>query len=284
MTVLVTSANGKSGRHLIPELVRRGHRVRALDVSPAAASLRALGAEEVVVGSMEEPSVLARAVDGVTAVVHIGPPLHPSETAMGHAVIAAAEAAGVERFLLYSVTHPQLDALMNHRAKLLVEDRLLTARLTPTIVRPMHYMQNLPPAAIRDAGMLMLPYSVQQGLSFVDMADVAEVAARIIGEDGHAWATYDLVGTDYLSGEQIAALIARITGVEVRAEAISVDAFLDSYLPPEARSVYTVDAFHRLFGHYDRHGIAGNPNVLGWLLGRQPTTFEQYVRRELEAA
>jgi hypothetical protein len=37
----------------------------------------------------------------------------------------------------------------------------------------------------------------------------------------------------------------------------------------------------RLFDHYGRYGITGNPNVLGWLLGRAPTGFDQYVRRSL---
>jgi hypothetical protein len=35
----------------------------------------------------------------------------------------------------------------------------------------------------------------------------------------------------------------------------------------------------RLFGHYGRYGITGNPNVLSWLLGRRPTRFDEYVRR-----
>jgi len=31
---------------------------------------------------------------------------------------------------------------------------------------------------------------------------------------------------------------------------------------------------------YSSHDFIGNPNVLTWLLGRPPTTFEQFVRRE----
>jgi hypothetical protein len=29
---------------------------------------------------------------------------------------------------------------------------------------------------------------------------------------------------------------------------------------------------------YSSHDFVGNPNVLTWLLGRPPTTFESYVR------
>ena len=29
--------------------------------------------------------------------------------------------------------------------------------------------------------------------------------------------------------------------------------------------------------HYDQHGFLGNPNVLRWLLGREPNSYENYV-------
>ena len=33
--------------------------------------------------------------------------------------------------------------------------------------------------------------------------------------------------------------------------------------------------------HYTAHGLSGNPNVLRWLLGREPTGFATFVKREL---
>ena len=52
---------------------------------------------------------------------------------------------------------------------------------------------------------------------------------------------------------------------------------------PSEADDYRLDAMHRLFDHYGRYGITGNPNVLGWLLGRRPTGFDEYVRRSLAA-
>ena len=51
-----------------------------------------------------------------------------------------------------------------------------------------------------------------------------------------------------------------------------------------AEAEYAYDVMYRLFGHYSRYGITGNPNVLTWLLGRKPTTLREYVQRELAAA
>jgi hypothetical protein len=36
--------------------------------------------------------------------------------------------------------------------------------------------------------------------------------------------------------------------------------------------------------HYDHAGLLGNPNVLRWLLGREATTFAEYVRRLASAS
>ena len=46
---------------------------------------------------------------------------------------------------------------------------------------------------------------------------------------------------------------------------------------PAAR-IKTMVAMNR---HYDVHGLIGNPNVLGWILGRTPRTFEEFVKREV---
>ena len=37
----------------------------------------------------------------------------------------------------------------------------------------------------------------------------------------------------------------------------------------------------KMNAHYDAHGLVGNPNVLRWLLGREPNRFAEFVRREL---
>lgn len=44
---------------------------------------------------------------------------------------------------------------------------------------------------------------------------------------------------------------------------------------------YKRDTMRRLLAHYDSYGITGNPNVLTWLLGREPTSFRECTRRQL---
>ncbi|MGO8687356.1 MAG: SDR family oxidoreductase [Candidatus Dormibacteria bacterium] len=281
--ILVTAAAGRTGRSIVPALVRRGHTVRAFDVDPDVMRLEELGAAETIAGDMLDLGAVARAVDGVEAVVHIGPPMHPREAEMGHAVVAAARRAGVAHLVQLSVTHPQLEPLLNHQAKLAVERSVLLSRIPFTILQPMHYMQNIDVRGVVERGVLPQPFDLDTPLAHVDLEDVAEVAALVVGDPRHHFATYELCGSDYLSARELAAVVEAISGRPVVAQRVPVaHAFSGAAGErPTEEDDWRRDAMVRLFDHYGRYGITGNPNVLGWLLGRPPTSFEEYARRSL---
>jgi uncharacterized protein YbjT (DUF2867 family) len=279
---LVTGAAGKTGRHILAALLAKGHAVRALAHSEEGRrDLEAMGVRDVVIGDMLDAAALARAMKGVRAVVHIGPAMHPSESIMGINVIDAAREAGVARFVFSSVAHPQIDALLNHQAKLPVERQLIESRLAYTILQPMHYMQNVPVRQVVETGVLALPYSLDVPMSFVDLADVGEAAAKVLSEEGHERATYELCGPDYLTYRQVAELIGRESGRKVEARRIPLETALANNPLVRARGEYGVLGFERLFLYYDRYGLSGNANVLRWLLGRPPGTYADYIKREL---
>jgi NAD(P)-dependent dehydrogenase (short-subunit alcohol dehydrogenase family) len=280
--ILVTAGNGRTGRAVISALARHGHTVRAFDLAPEPAELVDLGASEVIAGDMLAPAELGRAIDGVRAVIHIGPPMDPQEADMGRAVVAAARTAGVRHFVQFSVTHPQLEPLLNHQAKLAVERTVLLSRLPFTILQPMHYMQNIDVARAVATGVVAQPYDPNTPLAHVDLEDVAEVAARVVGDPAHRYATYELCGDDFISGREIAAIIAAASGTPVVARQVPVTPPAAS-AAPTWREDYRADAMVRLFDHYGRYGITGNPNVLTWLLGRPPARVAAYVHRHRPA-
>jgi uncharacterized protein YbjT (DUF2867 family) len=279
MKILVSAANGKTGRHVIASLRARTHVpvIRGLGTRPVEHT------DESVTGDMNDPTVLARAVQGVDAVIHYGPPMHPRETAMGTGMIDAAVAAGVRRFVFISVIHPEIDDLMNHQAKLDIESHLINSRLDWTVLRPQHYMQNIDVARCMQQGRLVMPYPVDTVLGHVDMHDLAEAVAKVVMEPSHVYATYDVSADQALSVSDICATITRVSGASVEPKAMDVYSVVDMIKAhwKGPLSDYSIEAFHRLFGYYARHGIQGNPNVLTWLLGRLPATFEDYVRRSL---
>ncbi|MEW6084852.1 MAG: hypothetical protein AB1607_09675 [Chloroflexota bacterium] len=42
---------------------------------------------------------------------------------------------------------------------------------------------------------------------------------------------------------------------------------------------YAVENLTRMFEYYDKRGLVGNPNVLKWILKREPTSLASYVGR-----
>jgi uncharacterized protein YbjT (DUF2867 family) len=280
-TTLVTAANGRTGQHVIAALRSRPETgsIRGFALRPVQS------ADETAQGDMCELRSIEHAVKGVDTVIHYGPAMHPRETAMGTDMIDAAQAAGVRRFVYISVIHPEIENLLNHKAKLAVEAHLVNSRLDWTVVRPQHYMQNIPVAKVVADGRLVMPYPVTTRLGHVDMQDLAEAVATVASEGGHSYATYDISAEEDLSVENICQAIARISGTFIQAKAIDPYALID-IIKAHWRgplSDYSIEGFHRLFGYYARHGIRGNARVLTWLLNRPPGTFDGYVRRCLAA-
>ena len=280
--ILMTAATGKTGHHVIRALRERGETVRALARSDKLDALEGDGVETVR-ADLLDVSAIEAAMEGVRAVVHVGPTFDPREITMGQNVVDAAKRAGLERVVYFSVYHPQLEFLLNHQAKSRVEDYLVTSGVPYTILQPMHYLQAIDPVQVAKDGALRLPYSMTTPLSFVDIADVAEVAAKVLAEDGHLYASYPLCGSDLLSGEQVAEIVGKEAKKDIASEQIALPDFIEMVSGGHPLPHHVLDGLYRLFTYYGLHGITGNPNVLRSLLGREPTTMAEYVRRELAA-
>ncbi|HTN52356.1 MAG TPA: NAD-dependent epimerase/dehydratase family protein [Anaeromyxobacter sp.] len=110
MNLLVTGGTGFLGSALVPILARAGHRLRLLQRS-AAPEAEGLGAE-VVRASVEDPSALGAALDGVEGVLHLAgqvsfDPAEPARLYELHVqgtrrLLEACVRAGVKRVVLAS--------------------------------------------------------------------------------------------------------------------------------------------------------------------------------------
>lgn len=282
MKLLVMAAAGNQGRVLLPRLREAGITVRAVRATGGADELEALGADEVAIGDAADRGFLREALSGVDAVYYVTPTAHPQEREMGWAAIDTAREAGIGHFIYSSVLHPIASPMLQHKAKRDIEERLLEANLPFTILQPADYMMpNVIGEAIRSRVWRQL-YDLDRVQAMVALADVAEVVAKVALErDRHFGATYELCAPGNFSGRHIADAIARVTGLEIGTELITPDDYFkafygmgegEAYRYPQAmiRSVAT------WYGQYD---FLGNPNVLTWLLGRPPTTLDQFIAR-----
>ena len=281
--ILVTSAYGNNGRRLIPRLSAKGIGVRALNLSDKTEKLKKLGAKDVIVGNALDPVTLDRAMDGVESVFHVGPSFHPQEAEMGIAVINAASAAEVEHFVYDSVLHPQISALLQHKMKLAVEEHLINSDLNYTILQPMHYMQNINISDVYTEDLFIQASALQTPLSFVDLDDKVEVAAKVLTEHGHYGATYELCCDNNLNAIEISEIMTRVMGKKIKPKLVPKELIISRFQKafPDYGD-YPAKGFTALFDYYSKYGFYGNSNVLRWLLGRKPTTLEQYIQKEFD--
>lgn len=277
--ILITGAGGKTGKAVLRALVRKGAPVRAFVRNSAhEATLKTIGARDVVIGAMDDPQALARATHGIEAIYHICPNVSPREMSFATALVSAATSSGVSRFVYHSVLHPQIEAMPHHWNKLRVEEMLFSSRLNITILQPTAYMQNSLSEwdrMVRD-GIYRVPYPIDTRLSLVDLEDVADAAAKVLTNDSHSGAAYELVGTPPLSQIEIAETFSRALKKPIRAEAETIERW-DARARGAGMEDYARETLIKMFRAYALDGLKGNPNVLGWLLGRPPTSLENFA-------
>lgn len=283
-TVLVTAGYGNQARSAIPRLVKAGIRVHAMRrVDRPGRGPRELGASEVVIGDATDPSDALRAMEGVHAVYHVGPTFHPRERDMAFNMIDQAERAGVAHFIFSSVLHPILFGLPQHAIKREIEEYLVQSKLNFTILQPADYMQMTVLSVVPDQSLYMMSYRSDNREALVDLDDIAEVLAKVVTEgSAHYGATYEL--TDGHNPRK-ADLVAGLTEAFGRPFSLMKYPASFEHRPEifgdvdEAHARHQMETLKVVHDWYDRHDFIGNGNVLRMLLGRQPTTWVQFLRK-----
>jgi uncharacterized protein YbjT (DUF2867 family) len=285
--IVVNAANGQQGKLLIPKLLARGFEVRACVRSEESAkALNKLGVSDVVVGEIDDPDTITKALSGADTVYHVCPGIHPNEREIGYSWIDAARQQGIGHFVFSSVLHAIVTDLVQHEIKRDIEEHLISSSLEYTILQPSIYMapRRFGPAA--QNGVLRAAWSLDRRQSLVDLGDVTDVAADILSDPRrHRAATYELVGTEPLTARDMGDIIGRVRGLAVKMEEIDAETYLlglfGKKLDPEQ---HEARVGHSLHMRYSSHDFLGNSNVLAWLLGRKPTTFEQFIQSLAEIA
>ncbi len=186
--ILVAGGTGLLGTRVVRLLVVAGERVRVLtrDTERARELLQGV---EIVGGDIRSPSDVAAAVRGCSAVVSavhgfVGPRGVSPESIDrdgNRALIRAARAAGVTRFVLVSVSGASAVHPMSlHRAKFAAEEELRASGMPFTIVRPTAFLEtwiNVIGGPLARGGPALVFGPGQNPINFVSVRDVAPLVA-----------------------------------------------------------------------------------------------------------
>lgn len=272
--ILVTGANGNVGGALAALLAAAAVPVRAASTTPR---LVPPGAEFARLDFLD-PATYAPALRGVRRVFLMRPPQLADARRQFLPFIDAMARAGVEQVTFLSLIGAEHNRVVPHRA---IEDLLRASGLGWTMLRCGFFMQNLSTThrdEIRRLDEIVVPAGGGR-TSFVDVRDIAEVAARTLTAPGHINRAYPLTGAEALDYAEVAGMLSIAVGRPIAYRYPSLLRFAS-----HSRAVGRDIAFTAVMAAIyttTRLGLAATitPDV-GHLLGRPPRTLRAFVEEQ----
>lgn len=224
---LITGATGKTAELVARQLHASGRDVRALVRNEAKASdLNQVGVT-LAVGDFNDSASLARALDGVTSVFLVVPPDENDGAMIERFLRAATSSALRPRIVRLSAIKATeggpSESTRNHGR---ADRALLESGLPYAILRPNYFMQNFfgSTESILTSGTLV--HGMGEGrIGFIDVRDIADVAAAVLLDRSWDRGIYDLTGPASVSFQDVArefssALGREVTCVQVTPESV----------------------------------------------------------------
>ncbi|WP_338823362.1 hypothetical protein MHOCP_15760 [Moorella humiferrea] len=257
MQILVAGGAGDVGRYLVQDLCYQGHQVRVLDRALSFLDIPAGGQVNLYGGDLRDRNLVAKAVEGVKAVIHLAWSFsdEPMDVFGGDLVghinlLEESIKAGVGHFIYTSTAtvygrattrpvkedHPclieearkPLYALGKFAAEKLCHHYFRERGLPITIFRFWwafgeeiggRHLRNLVRTALRGET-IQVPAGA--GGTFVSMADLAQACRLAISTKASAGQIYNL-GSLYLSWEEITGMLVQMAGSSSEVQIISAD-------------------------------------------------------------
>ena len=95
------------------------------------------------------------------------------------------------------------------------------------------------------------------------------------------FATLELCGPQNLSASEMLSTIENVIGQEIKLKYLTDDEIRRSMSERKAPE-YSIETLLKMFLHYNNGDFCGNPFVTTAILKRSPTTFAEFLKRELK--
>ena len=270
--VLITGATGVLGKAIVKATLSAG-----LDVRQGMRNLsKADPAAEAIQFDYADPSTISPALEGISALVLMAPPLEANAPALLGPVIAAAKSADVKHIVLISafgVNH-------NEQAPMRIVEHLVIDSGAPyTILRPNFFMENFSAgflaSSIREQHAIYLA-AADGKTSFISVADIAAAVAAAL-TSSLTGKEFDLTGPAALDHAEVAKIISAKSGTAVAYHALTEEQMLEGARAqgmPEPIVAY----LGMLYSVVRAGFAAGTSNDFETVTGRKPVAFETFAR------
>jgi uncharacterized protein YbjT (DUF2867 family) len=271
--ILVTGASGTVGSEVVKQLSGAGPKFRVMfrnkeDKAPVGA--------EVAIADFNDPDTLRAAMRGVERLFLLCAPVPNLAELEGNA-IDAAKAAGVKHIVKLSVIGAAEAAHTFAKPHHQVEEKLRKSGIRWTLLRCNGFMQNF----LQFAGTIKSQnafYSTgeRSKASWVDVRDIAAVAAKALTSSGHEGKAYEVTGPEALSYGEIAKKFSAAVGREIKYIAITPEQQREGLLKAGLPQ-YSVDAILDLMRYYDGGNAEGVSPDVERVTGRKATYFDRFA-------
>lgn len=283
MSILVTGATGTIGTQVLQHLRGANVSVRAMTRSPETAHFPQ--GVTAVAGELADPDAFRAALEGVSTLFLLVPNVADEVTQALQALTLAREAR-VKGIVYLSVYKGEAYVDVPHFAGKYTAERMIEALDLPaTVLRPAYFIQNdlRQKDPLLAAGLYGMPIG-DKGVSMVDIRDIGEAAALELLRRERAPAplprtTYELVGPDRLTGDEVAGIWSEVLGRPIRYGGNELAA-LENRMKTMMPSWHAMD-LRMMLSRYQSDGAAATPEEiqpLQKLLGHAPRSYRDFAK------
>ncbi len=212
--ILVTGATGTIGKALVKALQAKGasFKAAARDLEKAK-KVSGLTDGEVVYFDFTDINTYKNAIEGIDTVFLLGPPVTLNLERQINPFLDFIKSNDIKRVVYISAMGAENmgDDLAFHA---IVENKLQEDGFEYTILKPSFFAQNFKNYEWENITQRGITYVVagKGKAGFVDVEDIAAVAAAALTEDTHIGKTYHLTGPETLSYYEAADILSDVTG------------------------------------------------------------------------
>lgn len=273
--ILVTGAPGNVGSEVVRELLALGADFRVAAFNPDAARETLGAATDIVHFDFLKPETFAAAFDGIERMFLVRPPALSNVKRDIAPAIHSAVSAGVRHIVFLSLQGVENNRIVPHYK---IEQAILESGVAYTFLRASFFMQNLSTThrdEIRERNEIAVPMGKAQ-TSFIDVRDIAAVAARALTEEGHENRMYTLTGGQALDYHEVAAKLSAELARPIAYTNPSALGFLRQQVSAGRPFgfAFVMTALYTLTRMGNAKDIT--PDVEN-LLGRPPIAFDQFA-------
>jgi uncharacterized protein YbjT (DUF2867 family) len=277
--ILVTGATGQLGRAVVEALVSRGISVRA--ATRKTRNITWTDMVQPVTFDYANPSLHKAALDGISGLFLVAPPLDSDAPAKLIPFIDKAEEMSVKHIVFLSALSADLEEQNPLAIIELYLKGLKKSGIEYTILRPNFFMENFSTgyaALMIKSGKISLPAGDGK-TSFISVGDIAEAAATVFQEkERHYGAEYNLTGPEALSYGHVAAIISSLSVMRMTyhpiSEAEMIEGARAGRMPDTA-----IQYMAALYSMVRRGLMATVTDDVKRVTGKDPIGFTEFARR-----